>query len=405
MLDVDAEPGLLEPGYAEPGEIPLPAVRVGTLTLRAVLNPLTDPTDFDRVTSARVETGWDRPYATATVTLATIPTVPDGEDTGYLHNKPISVILGRGTNDVERFKGRIRDLRPGYAPSSYVLDCAGWLSLLDEYTQKDVTVNANSLTDTKGPTGKTLLALTGSSTATLRQIVAAVLDEVSAAFDGLLTYDLANLANPAHVYGTVAPEKCIWATGQSAREFLDPFFKASEGYRLFESGDGVIYLAQIYGRPSNDPDFTLTQGDNLLDLSGGKLASETRNSVVVTGYDPAGTAGPVRVILNSSNALQPVAGSHPFAYSAELIETAAWGTVMAYYALGEVNRVPTRFTAKTPEDFIGGPAQTHLVDAVRGDLTDAQWVKSATFEAPPFTATYEYVGGGLAPETAAKVPV
>jgi hypothetical protein len=381
-LDQSAELGELDLGFAALGGTPASSVAVRRPTLTVTANGNT----LDNVFGAHLTFGWDQLASTASITLAARPEIDD-----VPYNCTVTVTCGVD-QVVKRFEGRLREWDYSFYPRAVVLHAAGTLSLLEEFEQKLDTVG-----DDEGAPGLELEPLLGiplgSGGGTLKEIISAVLDDVG------VTYTAGLLADPTHEYGLEAPEEFTWRQGETAAGYVNRLCEASEGYRLFNSADGDVYLAQIKGRPRGSTDLAFTAGVDIFESSrANRSITQTRNSVRVNGLDYGDGDGPVTYLLESSNDIQTVAGSHLFTVSSSLIETEDWAETMANFWSGEMNREIVQVTLHTFRDDVIGPAQTHLVDALdRLGTGEPLWVKRVEIDVSggEFSQTMTYLGGGL----------
>lgn len=342
--------------------------------IAVVRQPTIDFSGGTDVLSAQTTYGWDQFAGEARVTLVT--------PTGAVDD---AVTLSFGVDELSQcFSGTIVSIDTTLAPHSVSILAKGPLYALEIFKNDIETTD----TDQTRP-GLSFADLVGSETGTLRQLITAVLDLVG------VTYSLANLANPAHVYGLVAggapgaTDEMTWGTHETAAAYIHRFLEASAGYRLFDSADGNVYLRQISAIPDLSPDFTLTLGVDIFGNSQHTTSSIGRQSaVIVHGYDDG--SGPATSGVVGS-------GQSAFQINSPLIETDAFAAELANFWLPQVNRLQELVRLSTPRDFLAGPAQTHYIDAAGGlSVNDTMWLKSVTRDSAnsgEITQHFTYVSG------------
>src|SRR6185295_19341357 len=199
----------------------------------------------DEVLSIHCAYGWDRATSEAQIVLHSKPASAD-----YHSDVVIRV------NAKVRFVGILTAFDFANWPRSVGIQAKSHLVLAEDYLNQ-----AGETDPEEGQPGLALDALLGVATGgTLQQIVVAVLT-----ICGVDTSNSSRWPDPPHVYGLIAPEEFTWRMGESGMAFLHRVFEASAGYRLFSSGDGDLWMAQIVGRPSNVWDIWLQQGVDILD--------------------------------------------------------------------------------------------------------------------------------------------
>jgi hypothetical protein len=279
------------------------------------------------------------------------------------------------------FQGTVRQIDSTLAPHSVSLLCKTSLYLLEEWENGTETIEAD-----EGKPGLAFSDLVGAETATLREIVTAVLDRVG------ISYSLGNLDNPSHVYGTDAPEELTWGTHESASAYLHRIFEASAGYRLFDSSDGNLYLTQISAIPSTTADYTFTLGDDIFgDSSSSFSAIGQKSAVLVEGYDDGAGAATSGIVGS---------GISTFRVTSPLIEDDAFCTELASFWLPQLDRRQQTVRLSTPRQELFGLAQSHYIDATGGlSVSQRMWVKAVVREiaaSHEFTQHLTYVAGAAA---------
>jgi len=308
-------------------------------------------TSLGTALSAQVSYGWDQVSGEARILLPT--------EAGAIGDS-VSVTFGCTPGTVaQRFAGTLVGFDTTLAPHAVIALCKGPLYALEEYENPVETINAG---DGSGRPGLAFEDLVGASSATLKQIVTAVLGTVG------VTYSASNLADPGHVYGTLAPEEFTWGTHETAAAYLHRLLEASAGYRLFDSADGNVYLKQISVTDGIGAEVTFTVG---IDIFGDTQKTSTRigrrSAVLVEGYDDG--TGPATSGLIGSGSIYHV--------TSPLIETDAFATDLANFWLTQLDRNQEIVRLHTPSDALIGPAQLHFISGV---AADTMWVKSVTTE-------------------------
>jgi hypothetical protein len=356
-------------------------IEVGYPTLSVTVGG-TDISTLTSLLGATASFGWDKPVAEARIHLTSKPD-------GITYGDQVQIEAGRKNPAVVRFVGIVRDWDYANWPRSVTLIARSELSKLE-----DVIPRSPDLDPDEGQPGIDLETLTGSSAgATLRQIVEAVCTYAGVPLPTFV-YD------PDHVFGAPDnfPEHFTWRAKESAMAYVHRVFEATAGARLFTSGDGQHYVAQIVGRPRGEPDLSLTEGVDILPSSTGERSiAQTRNAVRVYGADDGSGDGPLVVEVVESNDFQSADEAYFHEVSSELIETEAYATDIASYWLQETNRELVHARISTWRDEVQGPAQTHFVVSPRiGINGEPMWVLSHEFEssANAWTVTNELVGGG-----------
>lgn len=319
-------------------------------TATSVVRQTSLSTSLGDAFSADVTYGWDTVSGSAKIVT---PSASGSQ------GDAVTVSMDAGSDVGQCFSGTLREDDSALSPRRVTNACKSPLYALEEYEQSAITL------DDSGKKGLDFYTLTGSSngTATLQQIVAAVLRIVG------VSYSTANFDNPDPLYGTVAPENFTWRTRETAAAYLHRIFEASAGYRLFDSSDGNCYLKQITAVPAGSPDATFTLGQ---DIARGSTALDSslgqRGAVLVTGYDDG--SGPSTASVGSGLT---------FGVNSDLIETDALAAIIANYWLPVVSRRQQIVRLTTPRDDLIGPGSTVFVDAWSGlGVSQAMWVKSVT---------------------------
>src|SRR5579859_4859155 len=323
--------GDLNPGFG--------GAQAPVATAIAIVRNIQLVTSLGDALSAQVSYGWDQVAGSARIILP-FPAGSIGD--------AIAVSMAAGGPLQQRFLGTRREDDTTLYPHAVTAVGKGPLYALEEYE------NSTNISD-DGKAGLPCFALTGASlvgagSGTLQQIVVAVLNLVGVSFS------LANLANPPHVYGLVGPEQFTWGTGVTAAAFLHTVLEASAGYRLFDSSDGNVYLEQMTAIPTASADFTFTLGQDIFGDSAALNSSiGQKQAVLVLGYDPDGSGPSTSGVVGS--------GSSVFRVNSQLIETDAFAAELAAYWLPVMSRRQQTVRLSTPRDDLLGPGQTIFVEA------------------------------------------
>jgi len=391
--------------------------------------PVTGTALIDNILSAQVTYGFDQ--RTGECRLVT-PSKP-----ACTYDDELTVAMGAGgatgTDDpIVRFVGLVRDFI--YQDGSAVVTtiARGYLTRAIEYENSDDTAYQNWL----GPGGILIIDIAGTPTATAADIVMGVLDRAN------VPYDPANIGSSGVVYGG-SPDVAafMWRSGspgpntmpmqqdqgETAMSYIERYDaidaeivgpNTGGRYRTFETLGGDVYRVRVGGRPQATPDFTLTEGVDILSGNFTRSISQTRNYFVVKGQPVPEGFGLCSYALQESNDFQPVATKHTYGFSSEMIErsnndssdqllnNAATGmsceTIANALAL-EYNREIVSGYAETFRDDAFGIAQTHLVQGGPGGtvgalgLAENVWVQSLQISVDErgFTQRVTYLGGGL----------
>jgi hypothetical protein len=341
--------GSLNPGFSGSGG-PV-ATAIGIVRTTTLTSSLGD------ALSAQVTYGWDQIAGEARI----VSPAPNGSlGTG------VTLSMGAGNPQI-RFQGTLLEYDTTLAPHAVTAVCKGPLYALEEY-ENGV---GSGLPGGFIRPGLSLLDLLGTPTGTLQQIIAAVLTRAGVSFS------LSNFDNPAHVYGLVNPDDFTWGTYESASSYVHRLLEASEGYRLFDSADGNVYLKQITAMPGSGfsaGSATFTLGVDIFGDSSSVVSRVgRRGAVLVEGYDPGDGLGPITT--------GPVTGNSIFRVSSPLIEDLTFATAISNFWTPIVTRDQKVVRLSTPRDDLIGPAMTIDIDAGPGlGISETMWVKSVTTE-------------------------
>jgi hypothetical protein len=339
--------GDLNPGFGGSGGPVATAIAV-------VRKPLINFSGGSNVLSAQTTYSFDQVSGEARIICAT-PTGSVGEG--------VTLQMGADTF-VQRFGGTLVSIDTTLAPHSASLLGKGPLYAIEEYENGVQTIWPG---EALGRPGLAFEDLIGGTSATLRQIVAAVLNIAGAPALHSSSDD------PSHVYGLIAPEEFTWGTYETAASFLHKVLEASAGYRLFDSSDGNVYLKQISTLAGIGPEFTFTLGVDIFgDAQTTTSSIGQRTAALVEGYDDGSGAG----VFTSNPGGVPI-GTSVFHLSSTLIESDAFAGELAAFWLTQINRRQETMHLTTPRDDLFGPGQLHFI---AGLGADTMWLKSVTTE-------------------------
>lgn len=362
-------------------------------------------TVLTNVLSAHVSLGFDLAVAEATVILAAEPSTSSYNDT-------VTIAMGAGSNNVNRFTGLLKQYDRGLYPRMVTLTCRGPLSRAAEYKpfgQPDAQAYQIA-----GVAGLTLTELMGSTTATDQNVVFAALQRAGVTDGDGSDVNQGLIGGTGTDLGSLPPDATIWGVDTTALDFIHNIDSASLGYRVFESIGGTIYRAQIRGWPGNNvQDFAFTESHDIFSGRSTRTILELKNCARVDGYNYGVGAGIITFILPGSNGIQGSSADNPqeVRFSTNLagrINAADTGPGfscedIATYLLDEWNRELVRLTLTTPRDDVIGPGQTHLITTDsnlpdRLGIAEKAWVQRVDIEvneAGEFSQTIQYIGGGL----------
>lgn len=340
--------GSLNPGFSGGGPVATATAFVRNTTLTSSLGD---------ALSAQTTFGWDQVSGEARI----VSPAPNGSLGGG-----VTLTMGAGNPQI-RFQGTLLEYDTTLAPHAVTAVCKGPLYLCDEYENGE----GSGLPGGFIRPGLSLFDLLGVPTGTLQEIIAAVLTRVGVSFS------LSNFDNPAHVYGLVNGDDFTWGTYESASSYIHRLCEASEGFRLFDSSDGNVYLKQITAMPGTGfsaGSLTFTLGVDIFGDSSSVVSQVgKRSAVLVEGYDDGHGLGPITT--------GPVTGNSIFRVSSPLIEDIVHATAIANFWTPIVTRDQKVVRLTTPRDDLIGPAMTVNIDAGAGlGISETMWVKSVTTE-------------------------
>lgn len=380
-----------------------------------------------RVISARCSFGFDMQVSEAVIYVPMDPA-----SWTQLYDAAVTLALGAGTNNVQRFTGLFRRYDFTLSPRALGLVCYGRLVRAQQYENNDEGAGS--------PGGLDLIDLLGAGSGTDQAIVQAVLGRVPS-----LTFTAGNIAGTGVILGgqvtTLSPSPYLWRNGQNPSIKLDVGGKGETAleyiaridavsavytnstspagfYRTYEQVGGTIRRALLGSRPRGVADVTFTEGS---DIWQGTSSREypLANRVYVQGFDYAGRSGhgmgPVSNLssttIQSSNPFMPASQRHTFTFSSPLLERgldSEAGTGMSCETVAnalmlDVNRETVRAEFTTPRDDLIGPGSTVLVQAPGGlpdrlGIGENLWVVHVDVsvgEDGAFVQRLQCLGGGL----------
>jgi hypothetical protein len=409
--------------------IQTPAVNATSATAAA---PGTVVATWSNILSARVSYGFD--MRTGECQIVT-PVRPTGSD----YDQILTVVMGAGSNNITRFKGVIRDFQYSKNPNAVTTIAHGFLIRAIEYENGDETI----YDPWTGSGGLTIQDLTGNLIDNAANIVMAVLTKAN------VPYTAANIKSSTAQYGggklLIIP--FMWKSGgsginsvpqyqdsgETAMSYIERYDaidaeldstnpNAGGRYRTFETLGGDVFRIRIGGRPQGTPNFTLTEGVDILSGQFNRSISQTRNYFVIKGQDRGANLGPEQYGIQGSNPFQPNTTKHTYQFSSDMLEMSTVGQVdaitgIAYTGMAcqtvagalqlEFNREIVSGSLETYREDTFGIAQTHLVQGGPGGtvgalgLAENVWVQSLEISVDDrgFTQRMSYLGGGLASMT------
>jgi hypothetical protein len=385
------------------------------------------PVTIDHVLSARVSYGFDMRTGECRLVL---PLKPD-----CTYDDELTVAMGAGGASgtdapIVRFVGLIRDVVYQDGASTVTLVARGYLTRAIEYENGDETV----YDPWSGAGGLLIPDLVGTLTGAPAAIVQSVLELAS------VPYTPANISGSGVVYGGgLSPLPFLWRSGgsgpntvpmpqeqgESAMSYIERYDaidaeidapNTGGRYRTFETLAGDVFRVRVGGRPQADPDFTLTEGVDVLGGNFTRSISQTHNRFVVKGQDRGQGFGALNFVIDGSNDFQPAGSKHTYQFGSDMVEranndaadTGQAATGMSCETLAtalelEYNRELVSGWVETFRDDAFGIAQTHLVQGGPGGtvgalgLAENVWVQSLEISVDErgFTQRVSYLGGGL----------
>jgi len=349
-------------------------VRTQVLTVTFGGNVLTD------VLSARGQISADRGWPMCSVFVTAKPAVGNEED-------DIDVVAG--TSNIEtRFVGKVRGFRPTAFPKAVEMQAMGSLAYAAEWAPSE-----DILFDETFPSGATDL-----------ELVQYVLDQVPN-----VVYSAVNIGGTGITLGISAPEAFDWKAGTTAWSYIQQLDRATL-FRTYQAHDGTIYRVQMIGHPhSGTVDFTLAPEDVLSSSTALRSTEQTRNNVLVRGYDYGdGMGGGVQGIATAT----PIPGTPDRweYFSSSMIEDGndedgaptGWTGInaqdVADAVIADVNKEFVEASVSTWRDDLHGPGMTCLLNTLdRLLIGEPMWVQDYSWEIGDqgWTATYGLTGGGL----------
>lgn len=373
------------------------------------------------------------------------------------YDDDVEVLVGAipGNGLAPRFRGKRRNAHFELWPRGVTIDCIGSLGVADEYLNWEDPVVMGGNPDAQGAGGLFVQQLVPGSPligggATAGQIISAVLYRASVPHNPALLGDSGRIYG-VNIDGSLNSKVYLWNAGTMTAEDISKFAyrKAGESalnyihrydqidaqydaatssggfFRTFESLGGDIYRVRVGGRPRGDMDVDPVAGPIVFEEGKNILSAQfqrqypTANRVLIEGGD-SGAGYQIHFEAASSNPFMEPTSYHydPNPPSSDWIQfdTVEFATLygfgmdaetVAQARLLEVNRETVAGQLTTAEDWLIGPAQTHLVQGPAGQADrlgtgEKVFVQGNTMDlsltaqgAPIWSQTPSYLGGGL----------
>lgn len=332
----------------------------------------------ENLLEATVDLDFERGVSQATLVMP-------AELAGWDHDQDVTVAMGNGTNNIDRFSGILWEPSWTLKPGRWSVFCRGKLSRLETFRQ----VNRP---------GQLPEDLTGNTTPSIGEYAQGLLNASG------LAYDPANIGDdPAILLGTIDPHPLMWKHNFTLRQQFDELQKVSVGRRLFESVGGAIYFFQIIGRPRNTADLEFTQGiDIFASTDSVRTIRDAKNWISVNGYArDANEAN--RIIFEdwAPNTFQPEGVYYPAEpVQSEWVQTVEHAQALFDFWAQELSRELVKINYPTYRDDPIGPGQTHALLFPGVHVTEPAWCRgvSISVRAGKFRQYVRALAGGL-PET------
>lgn len=389
----------------------------------------------------------------------------------------VEVLLGAipGNGPACRFRGVRRNPHFELYPRGVSIDCFGWMQIAAEYLNWRDPIYNNNAAEPQGAGGLLVQYIVPNSGrigggATAGEIILSVFREAGVPERHL---DAGKIGDSGRIYGVNTDGSLnnltfLWKAGTLTAEEIQRFAYRKPGesalnyahrydqidaefdagqtsggfYRTFESLGGDIYRVRVGSRPRSNPDVDPTGGPMIFEEGKNILSAQverqypTANRVLVQGADSGlgyqihFEAAGSNHYMNDGYFYDPNAPSSDWIQWNTAAEAALWGFGMdaetvAQARLLEVNRITVVGSLTTAEDWLIGPAQTHMVQGpsgmgdppgppvvlARATLTPL-WPRLRTGEkvfvsandidltiggngAPVFSQTPQFMGGGI----------
>jgi hypothetical protein len=354
-------------------------VRHVTCTVTFAGEVLTD------VLSARGQVVADAGWPTCSVFVTHKPETGNEED-------GIQVVAGAGT-DVIRFQGRVRRFQPSAFPKAIEIVAKGELAYANEWSPAEDIEFEEFF-----PGG-----------AADADLVMWALSKVPG-----VTFVPGDIAGSGKTLGLEVPEQFDWPAGRTAWSYIRALDRASL-YRTYQDHVGAIRRVKMIGYPNSTPDFTLGPADMLDGASGTRDTEQTKNYVVVEGWDYQGDTGPALGIAFGANDFQgpgdDPATRHAEMFQSNLIEDGndEDGVALGFNGLNaqeladeiilDVNKEFVEAQIPSWRDDLHGPGMTVLLEGTQSRLAveGPMWVAAYAWEVGDngWTCDYQLTGGGL----------
>ena len=358
-------------------------VTVRTTTLEVYVHDGVDWQYDSSAYSASCSFGFDQRVAEATVRRT------GGGSVAVNYWSPIEVHLGcsPGHGLAVRFKGYVIPVDNTLFPIEGVLTCKGTLYRAQWVRNQDEGGKVMADPDTGTPDEvqvRTVLTDCGVSLPVPAN-VAGTGKDLGSLYSG----------NPTD---TVTPGPWTWGQGETGLAYIEKVDEISvpdthDGrYRTFETLGGEIFRIPMATAPTTTPDFTFTEGVDVLEAKITRDPAGAANKVTVTGapIPDTGVPGVVSALLftaatSDAPYLPPGLPTAPdghayvgMSFASPLIEkqeNADAGNVVsceavAQFLLAEYNCVIDTLEFSTPRDDLLGPGQTIHVHSPRLGITD-----------------------------------
>lgn len=351
---------------------------------------LADGTHIPNAMTATITYGLDITVSTATVELATNPSLPN--------NTEIIIVAGAGTNNVRRFRGLYKEQQSVMWPHTFTMSLEGMLSRAARY-QQSRGIGLPSFINQKLPvTGLPLSDLLNGSDPTDQNIIVAVLNYVPG-----LSVDAADIGGTGKLFGRFAWRDLAWQPYQFALDYIQNLDKVCLGWRLFENPFRIM-RSQVFGYPNDAADYSFTEGVDIWDATGGRSIRNLFNAMYVEGYPVGGNPGLLYSFLAEDNDFQSADDPVTETFSSPLIEGVNGDTTyltpddVATWKLTEGNREQSNIDLVTFRDDLLFCGRTIAVNIPHAAVTEPVWMRQVVLhvqnEPAMFTQRILGKGGG-----------
>jgi hypothetical protein len=327
--------------------------------------------------------GFDQRVAEATVRRTGTP--PGGTPIAVTYWSPVEIRMGTtpGAGAAVRFNGYVVPVENDLFPLEALLVCRGNLyrAAWVRNQQPGGTLMAGPPPSGTSDQAQVQAVLTACGVAFTAANVAGTGKALGSVFDWITT-------------DTVTPGPFTWGEGEAGLAYIERLDEVSvpDGatgrYRTFETLGGQIFRTAMATAPKTTPDFSFTEGVDVLEAKITRDPEGAANKVTVDGSPVPGEVRTRTFTAGSSFAPYlppglpngpegwPAVGAH---FSSPLIEKsllADAGNVVAceavaQFLLAEYNCVLDTLEFSTPRDDLLGPGQTIHLHSPRLGITDA----------------------------------